>query len=117
MIIQNLLTNAIKYTPEEGYIVLDITKHYPDVLIKVTDNGFGIPSGQQDRIFSKLYRAENVVARNTEGTGLGLYIVKSILDHAGGRVWFDSEENKGTAFYVSLPLEGMKARSGTKSLS
>lgn len=117
MIVQNLLTNAIKYTPEEGFVSLDIVKRYPDVMIRVSDSGFGIPVDQQDRIFSKLFRAENVTARNTEGTGLGLYIVKSILDHAGGRVWFESEENKGTTFYVTIPLEGMKSRSGSKSLT
>lgn len=117
MIVQNLLTNAIKYTPEEGFVSLEILKRYPDVMLRVSDTGFGIPVDQQDRIFSKLFRAENVTSRNTEGTGLGLYIVKSIMDHAGGRVWFESEENKGTTFYVTIPLEGMKSRSGSKSLT
>ena len=72
---------------------------------------------QQEHIFQKLFRADNVREKDTEGTGLGLYIVKSILDYSGGKVWFESEENKGSTFYVSLPLEGMKKKEGTKTLA
>lgn len=120
IIFQNLLSNAVKYTPK-GKVVVEITlkkegnKGY--VLIKVSDTGYGIPQSQQSKIFTKLYRADNVKEKDTEGTGLGLYIVKSIIDHTKGKIWFESEENKGTSFYVAIPLTGMKKKKGTKELS
>jgi signal transduction histidine kinase len=86
-------------------------------LITVSDTGYGIPQGQKDKIFTKLFRADNVRAKDTEGTGLGLYIVKAIVDQAGGSISFDSVEDKGTTFYIRLPLIGMKKKEGTKGLS
>ena len=76
----------------------------------------GIPSNQKEKIFLKLFRADNARESETEGTGLGLYIVKSIIDQSGGCIWFNSEENKGTTFYIVLPLSGMKKKEGTKKL-
>lgn len=129
MIFQNLLTNAIKYTPEKGKVKIDIqlknNKERIDghqlsndsLLISVSDTGYGIPKEQQDKIFTKLFRADNAKQVDTTGTGLGLYIVKSIVDQSQGEIWFKSEENKGTTFFVALPLSGMEKREGTKSLS
>jgi two-component system sensor histidine kinase VicK len=116
-VFQNLLSNAIRYTPEGGRITCSIEKKNFDFLIKVQDNGIGIPKAQQAKIFTKLFRADNAVQKVEEGTGLGLYIIKRILDQAGGKIWFESKENKGTTFFVSLPLEGMKKMEGTKGLS
>lgn len=116
IIFQNLLSNAVKYTPAVGSVSLTVSKDKKDVIIKVADTGYGIPKNQRAKIFSKLFRADNIVSKNTEGTGLGLYIVKSIIDQSGGRIWFESEENKGTTFYVTLPLEGIKQKKGTKTL-
>lgn len=82
----------------------------------MTDTGYGIPSNQQDKIFQKLFRADNARSKETEGTGLGLYIVKSVIEEFGGQVWFDSKENKGSTFYATLPLRGVKPREGTKGL-
>ncbi len=65
----------------------------------------------------KLFRADNVKAKDTVGTGLGLYIVKSIVEHSDGKIWFESEEDKGTTFHISLPLSGMKKKEGDKALS
>lgn len=88
------------------------------ILITVSDTGCGIPKNQQDKIFTKLFRADNVREKDTEGTGLGLYIVKSIVEHSGGKIWFESEENKGTTFYVTLPLTGVNpVRSNTPMAS
>ena len=116
MVIENLSSNAIKYTPEKGSVTLRL-KHRGDATeIIVEDNGLGIPRDQQDEIFSKLFRADNVKAHDTEGTGLGLYLVKSIVDYSGGKIRFKSEENKGTTFYVSMPDGGMKHKLGTKKL-
>ena len=119
MVFQNLLTNAINYTPEAGKIVIEITlsNEKSTILIKVTDTGYGIPKNQQDKIFTKLFRADNARDKDTGGTGLGLYIVKSIIEDSAGKIWFESEENKGTTFFVTLPLAGMKKKEGTKALS
>ena len=81
------------------------------------DNGYGIPKQQQSKVFDKLFRADNVRAKAIIGTGLGLYLVKSIVDQSGGKLSFVSEENKGTTFFVAIPLAGMKRREGLKGLS
>ena len=105
MVFQNLLTNAIKYTPPKGTIKISIKKNKEDVLVSVSDNGYGIPKKQQENIFTKMFRADNVKLRDTTGTGLGLYIVKSIIEQsAEGNIWFESKENKGTTFYFTIPL-------------
>ena len=118
IILQNLLSNSIKYTPEKGKIRLGIMldgKHH--ILITVADTGYGIPHAQKDKIFSKLFRADNVTDKDTEGTGLGLYIVKSIVKTNGGEISFKSSENKGTTFSVTLPLKGMQKKEGNKGLN
>lgn len=116
IIFQNLLSNSVKYTPEKGEIKLIISQDKKNLLITESDNGYGIPKNQQDKIFSKLFRADNIREKDTEGTGLGLYIIKAIVDHAGGTIKFESEEDKGTSFYISLPLSGMKKKVGNKPL-
>lgn len=105
MVVQNLLSNAVKYTPEKGTIKVTLIRRRSkkSLLLTLEDSGYGIPKGQQDKIFSKLFRADNVREKDTEGTGLGLYIAKSVVDNSGGKVWFDSEENKGSTFYLELP--------------
>lgn len=118
IVFQNLLSNAVKYTPKGGSITLKIAKEKTDKLsICVTDTGYGIPKEQQAKIFTKLFRADNVRERETDGTGLGLYMVKAIIQQSGGKVWFESEENKGTTFFVRLPLKGMMKKDGTKGLT
>lgn len=116
MIFQNLLSNAVKYISEKGKINVKIEKEKKDILITVEDNGFGIPERQKEYIFTKLFRADNVKEKDTEGTGLGLYIIKSIVEHSGGKIWFESKEGKGTIFFVTLPISGMAPKKGTKQL-
>ena len=116
MVIENLVSNAIKYTPENGTITLSVKKKSGVVNIEVKDTGYGIPKAQQKKIFTKLFRADNVLAHDTEGTGLGLYIARSVVEQSGGKIWFESEENKGTSFFVDLPEEGMRARAGSRRL-
>ena len=116
IIFQNLISNAVKYTPENGKITIEIKLEDPNVRITVADTGYGIPTDQQEKIFSKLFRADNIRALDTEGTGLGLYIIKSILDASGGQIDFTSKENDGTTFNILIPLTGMKEKSGSKKL-
>ncbi len=114
VIFQNLISNSIKYTPDGGSVGVEIALQ-PDkksILIKVSDSGYGIPKDQHEKIFTKLFRADNVKTKDTGGNGLGLYIVKSIVDHSRGKIWFDSEKDKGTKFYVTLPVEGMRPKEG-----
>jgi two-component system sensor histidine kinase VicK len=108
IICQNLLSNAIKYTPESGTVSLTIKKSTGKLLLTVADTGIGIPKNQQKDIFSRLFRAENAKEKLTEGTGLGLYIVKLAVEKFNGKIWFDSTLGEGTTFYVDIPLQGMK---------
>ena len=105
MVMQNLLSNSVKYTPEGGEVKIFISLgKSKNIILKISDTGYGIPKNQQDKIFTKLFRADNVIGKDTEGTGLGLYIAKSIVEQMGGLLWFESEENKGTVFHAMLPL-------------
>ena len=117
IVFQNLLSNSVKYTPDSGTISLTIEKKEPNVLIKVSDNGYGIPRVQQSQIFKKLFRADNIKSKDPDGTGLGLYIVKSVVEQSGGKIWFESKENKGTTFYVVVPLSGVRKKEGKKLLT
>ena len=103
IVFQNIISNALKYTPAGGSIAIGMKRQNSHVLIEISDSGYGIPEKQKSRIFTKMFRADNIRSKDTDGTGLGLYIVRAIVKQHGGRVWFESEENKGTKFYVSLP--------------
>lgn len=102
-IIDNLLDNAIKYTPAGGSIYVNVLGDGDRVLINVTDTGMGISSDDLAHIFQKFYRSDNSDTRTIGGTGLGLYIVKQRVEVMGGRVWAESAFGQGSTFYVSLP--------------
>jgi signal transduction histidine kinase len=103
MTIENLLTNAIKYTPEKGDVTIDVQIKGNKLLCTVKDSGCGIPKAEQDKIFGKLFRASNV-RNSVDGNGFGLYVAKGAVEAQGGSIRFDSTEGKGTTFYVELPL-------------
>ena len=105
MVLQNLIANSVKYTLEHGMIRCTIKISGANILLEINDNGIGIPKEEQKRIFEKLFRASNSTVQNKEGNGLGLYIIKKIVDIFGGQIWFESEENKGTTFYLTLPIK------------
>lgn len=102
-ILTNLISNAIKYTTEGGKVDVAVRGRPKDVLVTVTDNGWGIPKESHDQVFSKFFRAQNTVKRETTGTGLGLYLVKGLLEQLEGKIWFESAEDEGTKFYITLP--------------
>ncbi|MBD3251136.1 hypothetical protein GF380_01540, partial [Candidatus Uhrbacteria bacterium] len=103
-VLNNLVSNAVKYSKDHGTVQIGCKCSNPDyVTISIKDAGYGIPKRQQHRVFQKFFRADNVVSKIASGTGLGLYIVKAIVEAHGGRIWFDSIEDVGTTFYVSLP--------------
>ncbi len=116
IVFQNLLSNSIKYTPENGKITISIAKQQSDIVISIADSGYGIPKQQQQKVFTRLFRADNVIQRS-EGTGLGLYIVRAVMDQTSGRVWFESKENEGSVFSFTVPLRGMKKKKGTRVLN
>jgi signal transduction histidine kinase len=127
MVINNIVGNAIRYTPEGGSIEIEFLEAKKNqefdgqvllddyFILKVKDNGYGIPEKQQSKIFTKFFRANNVKEKYPDGTGLGLYMTKSIIDYSGCLIWFSSKENKGTTFYVAIPKTGMKARLGNST--
>lgn len=103
MIVQNLLSNANKYTPIGGKISMTIHSDPHELRITVRDNGYGIPDKVKPKIFTRFYRGENIVKREPSGNGLGLYAIKSFIEKAGGKIYFESKPKQGTVFHVSLP--------------
>jgi len=103
---QNLLDNALHYTKAGGFVKvsIDYLKDKKEIIVSVKDAGIGILKDQQKRVFSRFFRGANAIKTETEGTGLGLFITKNIIEAHGGRIWFESKENKGSTFYFSLPV-------------
>ena len=111
-VIANLVSNAIKYTPDGGHIDVRLTQRKELVEWSVSDDGMGIPRAAQGRLFEKFYRADNAISKEAEGTGLGLHLVRLVVEQAGGQIWCESEEGAGARFTFTLPLaqqEGVEA--------
>jgi two-component system phosphate regulon sensor histidine kinase PhoR len=102
-ILVNLVENAIKYSPAGGRIELGVRSANGAVRFRVADEGLGIPDDEQDRIFEKFYRLDPDMTQGIGGTGLGLYICKELVERMSGRIWLESEEGKGSAFFFELP--------------
>jgi len=103
-VIENLLDNAIRYIKGKGMIKIRIKGEKKFVHFEIEDNGVGIPKEDQKFIFQKFFRASNVLKYKTQGTGLGLYISKAIIERSGGKIGFKSQEGVGTTFWFRLPI-------------
>jgi signal transduction histidine kinase len=101
--LDNLIGNAIKYTPEGGEITIAMEVQGEQEILRISDNGPGVPPADQPHIFEKFYRASNV-PKGVGGSGLGLAIVKSIVDSHQGRIWVESLLGQGSTFTVVLPI-------------
>lgn len=102
--VQNLLENAIRYSKDGGKVIVDLNQEKENVKMEISDNGIGIPEQQKPQVFTKFYRGYNAIKAGTEGSGLGLFITKNIIEEHGGKIWFESEEQKGTTFWVAIPI-------------
>ena len=102
-VVQNLLTNAVKYSPAGGVVQVRVTQQGADAIVEVADAGIGIPPAAQEHLFEPFYRADNV-GRGTIGFGLGLYVVREIVEGHGGRIGATSTEGQGSTFRVTLPV-------------
>lgn len=106
--LDNLMANAIRYTPSGGRVTLKVERLTQEILISVTDTGCGIPKNQQAKVFQKSFRADNAKEISAEGAGLGLYMARSILNKAGGKIWFESSEDRGSTFFITIPIKEVK---------
>ena len=103
-VISNLVDNAIKYSPQGGDVELRLNRNGQFARIEVADSGLGIPRDEHDRIFEKFYRLDPALTRGVNGTGLGLYISKELVERMNGRISVDSEPGRGSTFVVEVPL-------------
>jgi PAS domain S-box-containing protein len=103
-VLDNLISNAVKYTPEEGKISIAANSRQDEIVVSVQDTGIGIPLTDQPYIFDKFYRVERPEVAGIKGTGLGLAITRSIVEKLGGRIWVQSEVNVGSTFWFALPI-------------
>jgi PAS domain S-box-containing protein len=107
LVMVNLLENAIRYNVENGEVIVkaEVIPGKPFVEVSVKDTGIGIPAESIEKIFTKFYRADNALKAQTEGSGLGLYIAKTIVNAHGGEIWVESELNRGTTVHFTLPTD------------
>jgi two-component system, OmpR family, phosphate regulon sensor histidine kinase PhoR len=119
-VLQNLLDNAIQYTPAGGEIMVSAGVADSEVVFTVSDTGIGIPQAEQPRIFERFYRADVARSREVGGTGLGLSIAKHLVESHGGRIWVQSEIGQGSQFHFSVPIfeaKRLASRNGSKQVT
>jgi len=102
---ENFIDNAVRYTKGSEKIIVKVEKKKKSILFSVKDRGVGIPKNDQKHIFQKFFRSGNVLKYQTQGSGLGLYIAKSIIERSKGKIGFKSEQNKGSTFWFTIPAK------------
>ena len=107
-VIDNIMNNAIKYSPDGGVITCRLVETHEHVLLSITDQGLGIPKKDVGRIFNRFFRVDKARSRAQGGTGLGLAISREVIEMHNGRIWVESVEGKGSTFYITLPYEEYK---------
>ena len=105
LVVENLLDNAVRYIKDKGEVKVRLFRKEKNIYFEIEDNGVGIPREDQRYIFQKFFRSGNIMKYQTQGTGLGLYIAKAIIEQSGGKIGFESEENKGSIFWFTLPIK------------
>jgi signal transduction histidine kinase len=105
LVIENLLDNAIRYIKERGVVEIKIESQEKNIYFEIEDNGVGIPKEEQKYIFQKFFRSGNILRYQTQGSGLGLYISKAIIEKSGGKIGFKSQEGIGSTFWFTLPIK------------
>ena len=105
-ILNHLLGNAIKFTPDGGSIAIRLDRAAEDgyLLLTVADSGIGVPPAEQDKVFERFYRASNVAYMGVAGAGLGLHIARALIELHGGRIWLESDVDRGATFYITFPM-------------
>ena len=104
-VIDNIMNNAIKYSPDGGVITVRLVETHNNIILSITDQGLGIPKKDLTKVFERFYRVDKDRARKRGGTGLGLAISKEVIKAHGGNIWAESRENIGSTFFISLPYE------------
>ena len=104
-VLDNIMNNAIKYSPDGGVITCRLVETHNHVIMSITDQGLGIPKEAISHVFDRFYRVDKARSRAQGGTGLGLAISKEVVQMHGGRIWVESREGEGSTFYISLPYE------------
>jgi len=107
-VLRNLMTNAIKFTPDGGKMTVNVEAKNDQIFFSVRDTGIGIAKENQARIFEPFFQEEQTMYRKYSGTGLGLAICRGIVESQGGKIWFESEQGKGTTFFFTIPLEPVR---------
>lgn len=104
-VVDNIMNNAIKYSPDGGTITVRLSETHNNIVLSITDQGLGIPKKDLARVFDRFYRVDKARARKQGGTGLGLAISKEVMKAHGGNIWVESQEGRGSTFYITLPYE------------
>lgn len=104
-VIENILTNAIKYSNGKGRAVISLESRDGLIRFSASDNGVGVPQDQLDEVFTKFTRGKNVIHKNTQGSGIGLFLARMIVTAHDGEIWLESKENTGTTVYFTLPID------------